>query len=74
MSKLPTFGKETLKKGNFHNEMILINDGQDPVDSPFVVKTHGISLEVENAALRRNCKESGGTFQHIKMSYGFDDD
>lgn len=75
MSKLPVFGKETLKKGNFHNEMILINDGQDPVDSPFVVKTHGISLEEENPALRRNCRESGGTFQHIPLStFDWDDD
>lgn len=52
-------------------ELIVINDGQDPVEpTKYDRAVHAISLEVENPNLKDVCEQSGGSFNVFYDEHG----
>lgn len=65
--KLPKFGGGTIELDDSHFEILVINDGQDDIDSSFrpIIKTHVVCLKEDNKELSKVCYSSGGTYFYL---------
>lgn len=66
--KLSSYEGESLPLSDDHFEILVINDGQDPVDRRFHpnIKLHALCLMQSNNNLKNICHRSGGTYYHMK--------
>lgn len=65
--RLPKFGGGTIELDSSHFEILVINDGEDKVDSTFrpIIKTHVVCLKQDNEQLSKVCYSSGGTYFYL---------